>query len=278
MAKKKQTEDLPVPEKQGVGVISLAPALKKISGWLAQGRMFPHARSAEEIYCIIQYGAEVGIPPVTALQNIAVINGRIAMNGQLMLALARRGGVRLNVKKSDDKECIIEFFRGEEKLTESFTIEEAKKAGLLKGTNWQKYPKDMLFWRTVARGVRRIASDLISGAYLPDEITEGEAFDIAEAKVEVIEERQEQPQPKRESRRSVLLREIVELADKLGYSPDAMRARIKMLFGKEKSTQLSDQELEKLKQELETELAEAEQVKEAEIIEEKEKKEEEVEE
>lgn len=46
-----------------------------------------------------------------------------------------------------------------------FTYSEAVQAQLTEKDNWQKYPKDMLYWRAYARGARRVADDVLHGVY-----------------------------------------------------------------------------------------------------------------
>ena len=57
------------------------------------------------IIVAIQMGAELGLPPMQALQNIAVINGRPTLWGDAMLAIimAHKSFERI---KEDDKETI----------------------------------------------------------------------------------------------------------------------------------------------------------------------------
>lgn len=57
------------------------------SGWAPKGMEKPEA-----IVVAIQYGLEVGLTPMSALQNIAVINGRPSMYGDAQLALIRASG------------------------------------------------------------------------------------------------------------------------------------------------------------------------------------------
>ena len=46
----------------------------------------------------------------------------------------------------------------------SFTMEDAKQAGLLGNNTWKKYTQDMLFARAVSRGVKRYCSDEFGGS------------------------------------------------------------------------------------------------------------------
>jgi hypothetical protein len=76
----------------------------------------------------------------------------------------------------DDKKCTITMTRVTGvSHTASYTIEEAKNAGLVKdGSGWAKYPARMLEWRCVAFCARIVFSDIIGGVYTPEEISTGE--------------------------------------------------------------------------------------------------------
>jgi len=53
----------------------------------------------------------------------------------------------------------------------TFTIEEAKTAGLAGKDNWKGYPSDMLFARALTRAQRRYAPDIWGGSvYTPEEV------------------------------------------------------------------------------------------------------------
>jgi len=131
------------------------------------------AQAVAQVVVKLMAGRELGIQPVAAMMGVNVIQGRVSLSAQLMLACAKRAGYTYEVHEADGW-CRIEWMRGDKKLGEAgFTIEEAKAAGLVKpGGNWTKYPSDMLFWRAVSRGVRRFCPDATSGmaVYAPDEL------------------------------------------------------------------------------------------------------------
>lgn len=160
--------------------------LMTISEKLYQSGLYPNVKNPAGAFAIVQYGAELGIPPMLSLQNINLINGKPACNAQLIVALAQGNGVTYKIIKSDSTECRIMFYRNGNSLESSFTIEEAKKAGLAGKDNWQKFPADMLFARAITRGVRRIAPDAIMGLYTADELSNGEVHEIEHMQREVV--------------------------------------------------------------------------------------------
>jgi hypothetical protein len=101
----------------------------------------------------IQQGLDVGLKPMQALQSIAVVNGKPSVYGDAALALALSSGQIESLKETDDgttATCSIKR-RGLEPVTRTFSMDDAKTAGLLgKAGPWTNYPKRMRQMR--ARG------------------------------------------------------------------------------------------------------------------------------
>ena len=153
--------------------------LQKVSEGLHKSGLYPQLKSPAGAYAVVQYGYELGLGPMTSLQNINLIQGKPAANGQTMLSLAMSRGVTFKVEEETHETCTILFKRGNMEYRSTFTVEDAKRAGLTGKDNWKKWPSEMLYWRTVAKGVRRIAPDAVMGLYTPDELTSGDVIDVA---------------------------------------------------------------------------------------------------
>ena len=67
---------------------------------ISAAKMAPKGMDATQVLVSIQMGAEIGIPPMTALRNIAIINGRPSIWGDLPLAQAERSGKLLDLKET----------------------------------------------------------------------------------------------------------------------------------------------------------------------------------
>lgn len=122
------------------------------------------------------YGAEVGLPPMTALQRIVVINGRPTLDAQGLTSLIRRAGHSI-VGDVSPTAATIKGKRGDtgDEMTVTWTIEDAQRAGLIRGsdTPWHKFPSDMLWARAVSQLGRRLFSDVLLGlSYVPEEMEE----------------------------------------------------------------------------------------------------------
>jgi len=150
---------------------------------LARSTMVPRdfQGKPENVLVAIQWGREIGLGPLQALQNIAVIGGRPSVWGDAMLALVRGAAVCAYVRESieGDGENIVATCRcgrrGEDgEVVSTFSVADAKKAGLWgKQGPWQQYPKRMLQMRARGFALRDAFPDVLRGV-----ITAEEAADI----------------------------------------------------------------------------------------------------
>lgn len=127
-----------------------------------------YQRKPGNILVAMQWGAEIGLKPLQAMQNIAVINGRPSIWGDAMLALVRGGGLLEYITEtlSEDSQiatCTVKR-KGEEAYISTFTMEDANKAGLAgKQGPWTQYPKRMLKLRARGYALRDVFPDVIKG-------------------------------------------------------------------------------------------------------------------
>ena len=153
--------------------------LVSVSEALFNSKLFPNVGNRFGAFAVVQYGAELGLGPMTSLQTMAIIKGKICMAAQMMLTLAVNRGVRYKVLVDTNTESKVHFEReGFAPYDSVFTLEDAKKAGIYRqDSGWDKFPKDMLFWRAITRGLRRIAPDVVLGLYSKEEIAHAPAID-----------------------------------------------------------------------------------------------------
>ncbi len=84
----------------------------------------------------MQWGAQIGLQPLQAMQNIAVINGRPSIWGDAMLALVRSSGlldfIREELSEDGTKAICTVKRKGEEPTVSEFSMEDAKKSRLIR--------------------------------------------------------------------------------------------------------------------------------------------------
>lgn len=117
-------------------------------------------------FVAIQWGQEIGLQPLQAMQNIAVINGRPALWGDAQLALVMSHPA-YEWHKEDETETgatVTIKRRGVPECVRVFTIEDAKRAGLAgKQGPWQTAPKRMMKLRARAFALRDLFPDVLRG-------------------------------------------------------------------------------------------------------------------
>ncbi|MFL6427861.1 MAG: hypothetical protein ACJ71S_06425 [Acidobacteriaceae bacterium] len=113
----------------------------------------------------IQFGKELGVPPMQALQGIAVVNGRPAVWGDLMWALVTNHPDFEDSEEvvTEDRATVTLTRRGRKPVTDTFTLADAKLAGLLGNAVWKTYPKRMLLWRARTFAARTLFPDALKG-------------------------------------------------------------------------------------------------------------------
>lgn len=128
--------------------------------------------NAGNILVAVQWGAELGLPPLQAMQNIAVINGRPAVWGDAIIALVRASGLLESIDEDigDTAATCTVKRRGEPAISRTFTREDAKVAGLLgKQGPWQQYPKRMMQMRARGWALRDAFADVLRGVHVGEE-------------------------------------------------------------------------------------------------------------
>lgn len=151
---------------------------------------------AESIFVAIQMGLEIGLSPMAALQNIAVINGRPSLWGDAMLGVVRacgelelyeewfeHQGARLKATPDtydDTTRAVVKLKRrGAELRQGSFSVADAKRAELWgKAGPWKQYPFRMLRFRARAFELRDEFGDVLKGLQSAEEVRDTPAIEL----------------------------------------------------------------------------------------------------
>jgi hypothetical protein len=154
------------------------PEAMKFAEMLAGSTMVPRDYQGKpaNILVAIQWGREVGLGPLQALQNIAVINNRPSIWGDAAAALVRGhpacAGMREGVDGEGDARhgwCEVTR-RGEQPQRREFSVADAKRAGLWgKQGPWQQYPDRMLQLRARGFALRDVFPDALRGVITAEE-------------------------------------------------------------------------------------------------------------
>jgi hypothetical protein len=166
---------------------TLAPTNMKeameFAGLLAKSDIVPKDYQGKpgNVLVAIQWGMEIGLQPMQAMQNIAVINGRPSIWGDAMIALVRAcPAFEYITETQTDREatCVIKR-KGEPEAVRTFSLEDAKRAGLLgKSGPWTQYPKRMMQMRARSWALRDVFPDVLKGMICAEEALDSGPLDV----------------------------------------------------------------------------------------------------
>ena len=129
------------------------------------------------ILVAVQWGMELGLQPMQAMQNIAVINGRPSLWGDSVIALVKASPTCEYIieEVGDDSATCRVKRRGEPEQERSFSTADAKAAGLLgKQGPWSQYRKRMLQMRARSWALRDVFPDVLRGMPIAEEVMDTE--------------------------------------------------------------------------------------------------------
>jgi hypothetical protein len=237
-----ETNNLPAVRKvtvqlaQPLGDLDQAWRAAKV---LSQSRLLPaalYANNPEQtqanVTLVLWYGAELGLPPMQAIQNIYVVKGKPQLAGSLWLAKVREAGHQAfvackdcdrapedhpavstkedhrYVKDHDEARCTWTIIRGDtgDRHTETFTIEDAVRAGLCtlrdgkpysrsaknEAKPWESWTRRMLLWRTLTNAATTICPEVALGYGMEGDEVAAEA-EPADALAQAVDARTEPP-------------------------------------------------------------------------------------
>lgn len=207
-----------------------------------------NSQEAQLAQCAVQLmaGMEAGFTPFASITGVYVVNGRPGFSAQLLAQAIKRHPVYdYRVMEKTDRVCRIRFLqRGQELGVETFTMEMAERAALIKGGPWKQYPEAMLFARCLTAGMRTHCPDALGGhaAYTPEELgAEGQIDEDGMVTVTVTE----QPRP---VDRDQLIAQAIRTVKSAGLTADGTKAMLAELGGPAATAlgQLSDDVLARL--------------------------------
>lgn len=129
------------------------------------------------ILVAVQWGMELGLQPMQAMQNIAVINGRPSLWGDAVIGLVRSSPLCEYIieEEMEGKSICRVKRRGEGEQIRIFTDDDAKKANLLgKAGPWTQYPKRMRQMRARSWALRDVFPDVLRGMPIAEEVMDME--------------------------------------------------------------------------------------------------------
>jgi hypothetical protein len=140
-----------------------------------------------DILVVVQFGDDLGIKPMTALQNTMIVNNRPALWGDLMLAICMRtkgkeGGFIDCIETFDEEnqiaKCIVKR-DGREPLERTFSRQKAETAKLWgkvgktgNASSWVTHPERMLQFKARGFALRDMFPDILKGVVSIEEMAD----------------------------------------------------------------------------------------------------------
>jgi hypothetical protein len=149
-------------------------ATAQLGEWIASSGMFGCTKIEQGHILALQCLAERK-SPFDIKRTYHLINGQISMRSDAMLAGYRQRGGKVVWKQFDAKAAVAVWKYDGNEVEISFSLEDAKVAGLWPakaGSGWAKDPAAMLRARCISKAVRMLAPEVVMGVYTPEEVTD----------------------------------------------------------------------------------------------------------
>ena len=169
---------LTTTNQRGFAPATITEAIQ-FSEMLAKSAMVPkqYQGKPEDIMVAVQWGYEIGLAPLQALQNISVINGKPSVYGDAAMALVQASPLCEGVEEFIEGEgttnpvaVCVAHRKGRKPVRATFSVEDAKRAGLWgKQGPWQAYPKRMMQMRARGFALRDAFPDVLKGLITAEE-------------------------------------------------------------------------------------------------------------
>ena len=136
--------------------------------------LMPKGMTQEQAVVLAMQGNDLGLTWTQSIRAINVIQGKPTISSELMRALVfqRLPRAEMTFTETGPTKCTVKARRaeGQDYTSLMFTVDDAKRAGLMEKDTWKKYPAAMLQARVTSMICRLIFSDVILGFYTPDEL------------------------------------------------------------------------------------------------------------
>jgi len=211
MSKILTTRQAAPPQVQQAG---LDVEMAKATAIAKAGDLLPRTYRANPgaVLLAMDWADRVGLSVMDAIHGVAWVQGKPVIDATLLRALAIKAGYRVLVTDASRTSAtakVVLTTTGETLGSVTYSMEDAKTAGLAGKDNWKKNPEDMLVARATSRAVRRYCSDALVGGGLTEdeveslevtaEVDQVQPAAVAEAEViedaEIVEEVAPEPKP-----------------------------------------------------------------------------------
>jgi hypothetical protein len=167
--------------------------IREMAEVASKSKMFGF-KSTEEAMAIMLLCQAENLHPAIAMRDFHVIQGRVALKSDAMLARFQQAGGSVKWEEYTDERVSGTFSHPNGgSVTVTWTLDMAKKIGLASKDNWKNYARAMLRARCVSEGVRTVYPGCVVGVYTPEEVETFKApaqtvKDMGEAEIVIDEQ------------------------------------------------------------------------------------------
>ncbi len=149
-----------------LATVNMSPI--QVAEVFVQSGMFPDAKQVATAASKLIVGRGLGLSDYDSMAGLHIIKGKVVLAANTMASAIKASGKYDYRAKTTEMECTITFYEvaganKEEIGSTTFTIQDANNAGL-RGDNWRKWPKAMLFARAISAGYREHCPDALGSA------------------------------------------------------------------------------------------------------------------
>lgn len=128
-------------------------------------------KNPQSVLMAIQAGRELGMKPIESINGMMVINGQIKLWGTALTGRITQLGYKIKWGECTAQNASVSVIDpdGVETGVETYTIEDAKTAGLLGKQNWRGHAKTMLRWRVLSNCIKFNFPHLLQGYSLVED-------------------------------------------------------------------------------------------------------------
>jgi hypothetical protein len=151
-------------------------AIETLGNMIASSGMFGCNKIEQGQVLAMQCLSE-GKPPLELAKTYHVIDGKLSMRSDAMLAKFQMAGGKVQWTQRDNKVVSATFTINGSSLPFTATLEDFVANGVAVGRdgkslkdNWRKFTRQMLTARVISEAVRLLAPEIVFGVYTPEEI------------------------------------------------------------------------------------------------------------
>jgi 5'-3' exonuclease len=145
-----------------------------LAKFIFDSKLFGAYGTPQAVLMTVMAGREFGLQAMASLRAFHIVQGKPVLAADAIRALVLKSGLVKSfrcVERTVERATFTAQRGSDPAISLTYTIEEAKEAGLLKpGSGWVKYPADMLVARASAKLARLVAPEVTFGLYAPEEI------------------------------------------------------------------------------------------------------------